>query len=330
MSQKIRINVYAKSNGWLFDDLKKRFSQVYIPQAEIIISETPLSSCDAWVAVRTSEVRLSPEPERTVAIVHDLCHHEDIYQPGGERRAVEDAGAIVLSHPQEREILMSYGIDLERQVILDRPLGVLSSFTCRDSMPKDFTIGVVGRDCPRKRFKWVPLIAQKLQEAEVPCHWDLVGKGLEPYATAITGSGISCTQYPRKIYPATTYPGLYQSMDCHLITSHSEAGPLTLFEALASGIPVASTPVGWAPIFEKSAPEYVRTAEDIDGLVEHLIALKENRERIFQKRRAISELVSDYSLDDWFLAVLNLAMYLGSSDPVYLSHLDNCQSPVAV
>lgn len=329
LTQTLLINVYAKSNGWLFDDLKLRISKVQMPQAEVILSEEPEPQCDAWIAVRTSEVRFSPDLSRTVACIHDVYHGEGVYLPGGERRAVEQVGAIVLSHPQQREILIEYGIDLERPVILARPLGALTSFTCRDSMAKQFTIGCVGQYSARKRFNWILPIARTLQESGITCHFDLVGLNLESFVAELSDAGISCSSYPRHRFTVAEYPERYQAMDCHLITSKSEAGPLTLFEALASGIPVVSTPVGWAPIFETSAPEFVRTADSIEGLAEHLIAVHGERENLFSRRQEIRERISNYSLDDWFVCLLNLAAYLGSRDPAYLALLDNRQSPVA-
>ncbi|MFT4924372.1 MAG: glycosyltransferase involved in cell wall biosynthesis [Phenylobacterium sp.] len=325
MTKISKINVYANSIGWLFDDLKARFAEVNLPGIQVIVSDQPDPQCDAWIAVRSKEIGLAPDLSRTVACIHDMRHGEDVYQPGGERGAVSEVGAIVLSHPQQRDILAQYGIDVKRPIILDRPLGALADFTCRESMPNQFTVGCIGRDSPRKRFDWTLPIAKILAQNDISCHFELLGNELEPHVAELSNAGISCAHYPRHSYPYSEYPKRYQSMDCLLITSHSEAGPLTLFESLACGVPAVSTPVGWAPIFEAREPQLVRTADSVEGLAQQLIKVYHQRQQLFERRQDTRALISDYQLDDWFVHVLNLAVYLHTRNPEYLAQLDSHQ-----
>ena len=47
---------------------------------------------------------------------------------------------------------------------------------------------------------------------------------------------------------------MYQASDIYVMTSYREGLPLTLFEAMASGLPVVATPVNGIP-YEMKSPE---------------------------------------------------------------------------
>lgn len=110
----LQINIYADNHGWLFEDLKQHFKDSNrINGFTVVISDRPLAKADAWVALRTKEAVASPDIRRTVVCVHDLLCDGDMYQPGGSRGAVREAGAFVLCHPEQRRILRAAGIYLE-------------------------------------------------------------------------------------------------------------------------------------------------------------------------------------------------------------------------
>jgi glycosyltransferase involved in cell wall biosynthesis len=96
-------------------------------------------------------------------------------------------------------------------------------------------------------------------------------------------------------------------MDCLLITSLTEAGPLPLFEALATGVPVAATPVGWAPHFAALAPEFVRLGRSPAELAAHIIGFHSRRQELFARRHQIAALAATPRLDFWFREVLTMA-----------------------
>jgi glycosyltransferase involved in cell wall biosynthesis len=135
----------------------------------------------------------------------------------------------------------------------------------------------------------------------------LIGSGLGNAAASLRAVGVDCSLYEKDAHPISTYPRLYQSLDCLVITSSTEAGPLTLFEALATGLPVVSAPVGWAPYFADRAAQYVRLAGNPDEIAAALEQLKSEKQEMFDKRFEIAQLVKEWTLDSWLLAVLNLA-----------------------
>jgi len=316
------INIYAENHGWLFEDLKQHFRNLrFVNDIELAVSDRPLVQADAWVALRTKEAIAAPDISRTVVCVHDLLCIDDMYQRSGSRRGVYEAGGLVLCHPEQRRILGEAGIPLEGLQILERPLGALTLFAPRQRNTDLFTVGWVGRDHPRKRLAW---FVEAIQQLDRGPEVVLIGSGLGEAASSLRASSVNCRLYDRAEHPISIYPLLYQGLDCLVITSSTEAGPITLFEALATGLPVVSTPVGWAPYFSDKAPLYVRLTGSPRELASHLKDLREEREVMFEQRFEIAELVSEWTLESWIRDVVNLAGSLAqSSSPGKLSSIQS-------
>jgi glycosyltransferase involved in cell wall biosynthesis len=307
----LTINVYAENYGWLFEDLKQHFRSLSRKHGfEVLVSDQPVPSADAWVALRTKEGGASPDIGRTVICIHDLFCEPGMYQAGGQRQCVRQAGALALSHPEQRSILSREEISLQNVPILERPLGALSIFTPRQLGSQRFCVGWVGRNHARKRLDWFveAILGLNLQAEQLAV--TLMGAGLEDAARTLQTRGVDCRHYDKQTHDISQYPQLYQSLDCLVITSSTEAGPLPLFEALATGLAVVSTPVGWSPYFSKKAPRYVRLACSPSEITARLQQFKCEKEEIFNRRLEIASLVQRWSLDGWLLAVLNLAASL--------------------
>ena len=303
----IELNVCAEGSEWLFGDMKKRFAAQRQPGLRVTVSDWPVAGADGWIFVRTAEAGHSPDISRSLVCLHDLFEDSGLYLPGGARAAVRHAGAIALCHPEQRRILRDSGITLEGVPVLERPLGPLEIFQPRNDLREIFHLGWVGRDHWRKRPQWLPEVAARLAADGFSFRVILVGKNLEGLAAKISALGIECAFYARAEHPIQTYPQLYGKMDCLLITSVTEAGPLPLFEALATGIPVAATPVGWAPHFAARAPEFVRLGESPAELAVNVASLYRRRIEMFERRYEIAALAGTPRLDSWFGEVLGLA-----------------------
>ncbi len=303
----ISVNVCAEGDEWLFGDIKKRFAATRVPGLRVTVSERPERSADAWVFIRTREAVRSPDLSRSVVCLHDLFEQDGHYFSGGDRAAVRSAGALALCHPEQRRILRDAGITLEGVPILERPLGALEIFQPRTVLQEMFHLGWVGRDHWRKRPEWLPEIAARLVADGLSFRVVLVGKNLDDLAAKIGDLGIECAHYGREEHPIETYPQLYAKMDCLLITSITEAGPLPLFEALATGVPAAATSVGWAPHFAARAPEFVHLGESPPDLAANVASLYRRRREMFERRHEIAALAATPRLDSWCGNVLDLA-----------------------
>jgi glycosyltransferase involved in cell wall biosynthesis len=308
----VRVNVFARDLGWLFEDLKRHFLRADIVGVAVVASEEPCPDADAWVALRTREAHASPVPGRTAVCIHDLFDEPGLYAPDGDRRGVQGAGGIVLCHPLQRRLLEAAGVRLDRATVLERPIGALTSFAPGDHPNPRFTIGWVGRDHWRKRLDWFVEAVASFGQGRTGFDAVLIGSGLERAAADLWQLGIEARCYPRERHPIADYPRLYRQLDVLVITSETEAGPLTLFEALASGLAVASTPVGWAPWFSERAPRSVRIATTPAELGDRIGQVEADRDALFEERHGVAALVHDWSLEGWVRDVVRLAAGLAT------------------
>ena len=308
----LKINVCVKgSDGWLFGDLRKGFQRTHVDGVEVMATETPVQNADGWIFIRTGEAANSPDLSRTVVCIHDLYDHDGIYRPGQPRWQALQARGVVLCHPRQRQILQDAGIDLSQSLVLERPLGALRGFTVRRNYDGiQFRVGWVGREHARKRTTWFAEAMQYFAGGKSDVVAVLIGKELELLYQRLSADGIACEYFDRDHVPIHDYPMLYQQLDCLVITSSTEAGPLPLFEALATGVPVVSTSVGWAPHMASKAPDFIFLADSAKGIAVHLETIRSRRKEIFASRFQIAALVKGYYLDDWFQEVLQLAAVL--------------------
>jgi len=308
----LQINVCVTgSDDWLFGDLRKGFQRAHGENIEVVPSETPVRNADGWIFIRTGEAANSPDFSRTVVCIHDLYDHDGMYGPGQARRRALEARGVVLCHPRQRQILQDAGIDLSKSLVLERPLGALRAFTVRENhRGGTFRVGWIGREHARKRTAWFAEALQYFAPGKSDVVAVLIGKELDPLCQRLRGGGISCEYFERTQVSIADYPALYQRLDCVVITSSTEAGPLPLFEALATGVPVVSTPVGWAPCLASKAPEFVFLADSPKDIATHLETIRLKRAQMFASRFQIAGIVQNYRLDDWFQEVLQLAATL--------------------
>lgn len=308
----LKINVCVTgSDDWLFGDLRKGFQRTHVENIEVTPSETPVPNADSWIFIRTGEAANSPDFSRTVVCMHDLYDHDGMYGPGQARRQALQARGVVLCHPRQRQILQDAGIDLSKALVLERPLGALRAFTVRGNHPGGtFRVGWIGREHVRKRSAWFAEALQVFAAGKTGVVAVLIGKELDALCQRLRDGGICCEYFERTQVSIADYPALYRRLDCVVITSSTEAGPLPLFEALATGVPVVSTPVGWAPHLASKAPNFVFLADSPKDIATHIDTILLRRVRMFASRFQIAEIVRDYRLDDWFQEVLQLAATL--------------------
>jgi glycosyltransferase involved in cell wall biosynthesis len=93
-------------------------------------------------------------------------------------------------------------------------------------------------------------------------------------------SGLQKAGIKFKYFKVDSYlnmPIYYHALDLYLITSREEGGPKGLVEALASSIPVISTPVGMSPdLLPKIENCGVTDKFEINELVKHILNSREN------------------------------------------------------
>lgn len=297
---KPRVNVAAINRGWLFEDLKRHFAaRARLKGFAVVASDRPVRNADAWIFIRTKEAVNSPNPGRTLVQIHDMADN-GLYRPGGERACVERCAAVALTHPSQKMLLEDSGVGLDGKAVLCRPIGALKAFGLRQQMPKKFTVGWVGRPTPRphadpKRIDWF-LEAVRMLGGGVRVV--LLGERLEAASAALSRERIDCVYCAKRITPIEAYPRHYASFDALVVSSATEAGPMSLFEALATGVPVVSTRVGWASILIQDGVNgrLVDSPEEIAAALEEI---RRDREQWFERRQTIRESLGGYTLEGW-------------------------------
>jgi glycosyltransferase involved in cell wall biosynthesis len=111
---------------------------------------------------------------------------------------------------------------------------------------------------------------------------------------------------PSSPFQALDYRALYHQTDVLAITSETEAGPLPLFEAMACGVPVVSTDVGWAtrmittPLCGNVCPANA-AALQVD-----LVSIGMNRAHYFKHRVSVRDR-QPWRLEGWITENIELA-----------------------
>jgi glycosyltransferase involved in cell wall biosynthesis len=221
------INPYCQDYGWLFEDFKEQFEQVRLPDIKVVSSEDPLPDADAWICIRTDEAAASPDLAKTVVQIHDFWEHPGI---NGSKKL----GALVFTHDEQVNLH-----DLQWSTrSLVRPIGARRLFTLRESMPAELTVGWVGREIvrrgkPQKRPNlFVDAVRHARQMANgLKIEARMYGPDLQAYAEKI---GADLWEGPRN----SDLRDFYHSIDLLVVTSEPEPGPLSVWEALACGVPV--------------------------------------------------------------------------------------------
>ena len=307
------VNVAALDKGWFFEDLKRHFGAAHRPGVRVVVSDRPRRDADSWIVIRTHEAAASPDPARTVVQIHDMFD-AGLYRPGGKRAAVRQCGAVSFTHPDQRAILEASGVPLAGKAVLDRPIGALEAFGLRPSVPDRFTVGWVGRPVRHsgKDLKRVDCVVQAIRRLGADVRVVLVGERLEAQHRELTAAGVACTYHRRARTPIERYPEHYKGLDCLAVFSTSEAGPMCLFEALATGVPVVSSPVGWAPQL-LSDGENGFLVDSVPEMVAAFERIRAERRRWFARRGRIRESLGGHTLESWVDANLDLALGLAQA-----------------
>lgn len=304
------VNVVAVNKGGFFEELKRDFSRVARGRETVVVSERARRDADAWIFVRTREAAESPDPSRTLVQIHDL-YDGGRYARGGERAAVADCAAIALTHPMQLGILTAAGIDAAAKAVVSGPIGAPGGFRPRSALPAMFTVAWIGRPEVHdgrdvRRLDW---FIEAVSGLPGPLHVALVGDRLMPAYRLLKRRGVRVTCYGRgRAMPA--YPVLFHGFDAVAITSETDAGPQSLFEALAAGVPVISTAVGWAPDFIRS-DETGYLVGSISDLREAIVRVRQERATWLTRSGALHAAVAAHSLDRWVERNLRIATNLG-------------------
>jgi len=188
--------------------------------------------------------------------------HNTYARPKVHRRLINrwlarrTARIIAVSGPVRDDIIRYDGVDPSKVVVI--PNGVdpgtfdipLTRVEAREKIgipAEHFLIGTVGRLEEQKGLQYLVDAVRMLREDGKQAFLLVAGSGREEMRLReqATRGGIENAVF--FLGARRDVPELYRAMDVFALSSLWEGGPITLLEAMASGLPVVATPVGFVP-----------------------------------------------------------------------------------
>jgi glycosyltransferase involved in cell wall biosynthesis len=304
------INVVAENRGWLFEVWKHRMAAAALPGFRVVASDKALRHSDAWVFIRAREAASTPDPTRTVVQVHDL-RDDGPYGRDGDRACVARCAGVSLTHPAQRDLLATSGIDLGTRHSIMQPVGW--SRPAKLMVPADATptIAWIGRPAAVRGVDVSGLASfvEAMRGLRTRARVVLIGERLDATAATLKRHGIVCTVHGTSTYPLQRAPEWLGRFDCVVVTGSADSGPWPMFDALYAGVPIIAAPVGWSPqlLDDGMCGRVVASVPEMTDAIANVLA---TRPSWYERRPLIRSRVADFSMTAWIDANLRLAAEL--------------------
>jgi glycosyltransferase involved in cell wall biosynthesis len=161
-------------------------------------------------------------------------------------------------------------------------------------------VGFVGRLSPEKGPEVFVRAALQLRSRCPAARCVIVGEGPMDAAMRQLIAQCGLEQHVLMAGPRSDMPALYNELDLLVSSSHSEAMPLAVMEAMASGLPVVATRVGGLPdMVEHGRTGWLVARNDFDDLAARCATLlADPGQRRQMGERARQRVVERMNLDD--------------------------------
>jgi glycosyltransferase involved in cell wall biosynthesis len=188
--------------------------------------------------------------------------------------------------PASRLHLLPHGIDLEM-------------FQPTESVPlsRRVRIGFVGRAYPDGRKGEDRLLALSRLLSKEHYEFVLVGDRWEQVVEKLRAQGFT-VDYQRRL-PAEKLPAAIAGLDVLLVCARNEGGPQPVLEALACGVPVVSTKVGFVPDLKAQLPQHITLFLHDAEAVSALAQAKQYRQRAQIAVETTRQKLVPYTWQSW-------------------------------
>lgn len=147
--------------------------------------------------------------------------------------------------PKSKVFVIPNGIDTKRFV----PSAIAYKEVRKElGLPEDAKIvGIVAALRPEKNHALFLQLAKRLQERNTKTHFVIVGDGPERASLRVQRATMGLQHCVHFLGSRSDTPRLLAAMDLFLLTSHNEASPVSILEALSCEVPVVASRVGSIP-----------------------------------------------------------------------------------
>jgi glycosyltransferase involved in cell wall biosynthesis len=141
-------------------------------------------------------------------------------------------------------------------------------------LPGAKLIGTVGRMVPVKNHKLLIEALARVRQEVGDVHLAIIGEGEMRESLAAYAADMGVSEYVSLVKETPKIDYFYGAIDIFCLSSDSEGMPLTLLEALASGVPVVSTEVGGMPeVIESGKTGYLVPKGSAEFLAKRIVEL---------------------------------------------------------
>jgi glycosyltransferase involved in cell wall biosynthesis len=250
---------------------------------EIIESIEPLEEADVYHYYRPHLETILRK--KSVCTVHhdlndlDIWHARHMFIP----RYNESSLVICLNETQKRILINDEGMKEDKIFVIAHGYNnkLLSPIPKKENRQRKFTLGIASRRYAR-RVKGEAYLSELVKRLD-PNRVKFILVGQERCIDAIDFRQIGFEVEVFERLPYRVFQGFYSEIDALLMCSSHEGGPANIPEALGTGTPIFSTPIGMALDFIKHEENgfFLTLNPDVDAeLIHYYVENIEHFEKI--------------------------------------------------
>lgn len=296
----------VKSN--IFNAIFSYFEEFSPNNFKNIVTERPIDNANIYHYHRP-HLELKLKEKSVCTVHHDLNDPDPWHSKFNFIPRYNEATAIICLNNIQKKILKQLGISEKKISVIPHGYNnkVLHLSKIEKSYPKKIKIGIASRRYGRRVKGEVYLF--ELSKRLDPDHFEFILIGQDRLITSevLKKMGFKVRTYER--LPYKLFQSFYDEIDLLLMCSNYEGGPANIPEAIATGVPIFSSPIGMAVDLIKKNYNgiFLDMDPDIDALKITNICIK--KPEIFARIASNARLQTIKALT-WEEAInLNLSLY---------------------
>ena len=244
----MRILEVADRPGWAIDRLSKPLALIYPDEVTMSYFNT---RPDRFLASGYSKLEGNTQYSTELGNQFDVEREEDLNQDFSDFDvliAPTKHNLDILSQKHQKVVYIPFGIDLNRFKYLVRNRS-------------ERNVGFVGRIAKHKRFEVILKQCMDMGFKLIGCGYIGTAEYYLKYSTQADAKGlITWTDF----LPEQSMQEFYNKMFVYICLSEPliETGPLPVLEAMACGVPIISTEVGWLQDWGEDRINYIKVGEN--------------------------------------------------------------------